>query len=406
VPRIFDDWIKAYIDYTSQSEAPDRYHFWTAVSTIAGAMRRRVWIDQLHFQWTPNFYILLVGPAGVVTKSTTMNSGMGLLERNKEILFGPESLTWQALGEDLMDAGRALEYNGEKTVISCLTIAASEGGSLLKLEDDGLVSMLIGMWDGQKSVRPWMHKTRSQKTIEIRNPWLNIIACTTPTWLRVNFPEHIVGGGLTSRIIFVYAEQKRKFVAYPRRTWERSGMTVDEHRELGNTLSEDLKEIAALKGPMSLTDAAMDWGEQWYMDLQRNRPKHLASSRFDSYLARKQTHLHKLAMVMTAADKNLAPAMLIDAPMLQKCNAILDDVERDMIKVFESIGLVEEAQQRSEITQFLRIHKDMKIEDLWRLCSNVMRLSDFETNVKAGLEAGFYERFSTPGSRFGIRLKP
>lgn len=403
--RIFDDWIKAYMEYTSHSEAPDRYHFWTAISTVAGALRRRVWIDQLHYQWTPNFYILLVGPAGVVTKSTTMNSGMGLLEKNKDIIFGPESLTWQALGEDLMDAGRVLEYNGEKMVISCLTIAASEGGSLLKLDDDGLVSMLIGMWDGQKSVRPWKHKTRSQKVIEIKNPWLNIIACTTPTWLRVNFPEHHVGGGLTSRIIFVYADQKRKFVAYPRRAWERSGMTIQEHGELGIRLAEELAEIATLKGPMSLTDEAIEWGEQWYMELQNKRPKHLASSRFDSYLARKQTHLHKLAMVLTAADKELAPRMEITADMLKKCDAILIDVERDMLKVFESIGLVDEAKQRSEITAFLRMHNDMRIEDLYRLCSSIMKQADFEASVKSGLEAGFYERFPLAGSKFGIRIR-
>ena len=402
--RVFDDWIKAYIDYTSKSEAPDRYHFWTAVSAIAGALRRRVWIDMLHYQWTPNFYIILVGPAGVVTKSTTMSSGMELLSMNKEIAFGPESLTWQALGEELMEAGRAIDINGEKVVISCLTIAASEAGSLLKLEGDGLVSMLIGMWDGQKSAKPWGHKTRSSGKIEIKNPWLNIIACTTPTWLRTNFPEHIIGGGLTSRIIFVYADQKRQFVAYPRRAWQQSGMTVQEHEDLKKMLAADLTEISEMTGEMVLTDEAMDWGDTWYKTILTKRPPHLASSRFDSYIARKQTHLHKLAMVLTAADKNLAPKMEITLPTLLKADAILSDVENDMIKVFESIGLVEESKQRAEIVQFLRIYGDMKVEDLWKFCSNIMSTDDFKSNLEVGFQNNVFKRIAIPGSRFGVRL--
>jgi hypothetical protein len=78
VPRHFKHWLKAYLDYTSASEAPDAFHFWTGVSTIAGALRRHVWVEQHIFQWIPNFYIIFVAPAGVATKSTTLNLGMGL----------------------------------------------------------------------------------------------------------------------------------------------------------------------------------------------------------------------------------------------------------------------------------------------------------------------------------------
>ena len=75
------NWIKTYMQYSSFSEAPDKMHFWVAVSTIAGALRRRVWIDQGYFQWTPNFYIILVAPPGIVSISTSLSIGMILLRQ-------------------------------------------------------------------------------------------------------------------------------------------------------------------------------------------------------------------------------------------------------------------------------------------------------------------------------------
>ena len=83
MPRNFPNWLQGYLEYTKASESPTPFHFWTGVSTIAGALRRRVWIDQRYFQWTPNFYIVLVGPAGVAAKSTSLRSGMKLLEKLK-----------------------------------------------------------------------------------------------------------------------------------------------------------------------------------------------------------------------------------------------------------------------------------------------------------------------------------
>jgi hypothetical protein len=62
MPRIHNDWIKAYQEYASHSEAPPRMHFWTAVSALAGALRRKVWIEQAYFQWYANMYIIFVAP--------------------------------------------------------------------------------------------------------------------------------------------------------------------------------------------------------------------------------------------------------------------------------------------------------------------------------------------------------
>jgi len=62
MPRHFPDWLSAYISYSGYGEAPKYMSFWTGVSTIAGALRRRCWIDQTYFKWFANFYVILVAP--------------------------------------------------------------------------------------------------------------------------------------------------------------------------------------------------------------------------------------------------------------------------------------------------------------------------------------------------------
>src|SRR5882672_4604303 len=204
--------------FTRASESPDAFHFWTGVGTIAGALRRRVWLDMRHFQWTPNFYIILVGPPGIAAKSTSVRIGTHLLEAVDGVKFGPQSMTWQSLTKSLEES---IEY--------------------VKYYDIYGLEQLIDMWDGQLST--WGHRTKSSGNVEIKNPWLNVLACTTPSWLEEHFPSAMIGGGLTSRIMFIYGDKKRHLVPYP------DAQTPEaDYNAYRASLIEDLKRVATLSG--------------------------------------------------------------------------------------------------------------------------------------------------------------
>lgn len=380
--RHFKNWLQTYVHHTASSEAPDIFHFWTGVVTVAGALRRRVWIEQNLFQWVPNFYVVLVSPPGVVTKSTSISLGMRILRQVDGVHFGPESMTWQALGDDF---AAAMEYvdvpdplTGAmfSTPMSCLTIPITELGTFLRTEDKQLISFLTRMWDGQKE--PFKHRTKNSGNIEVENPWINIIGATTPGWMRDNFSESLVSQGLTSRIIFIYAEAKRQFIPYP-------SQMVKGHlyHETEKKLVEDLKEIANLKGEYKLTSDAMAWGEKWYKDHYTKLPAHLSSDRFGGYVARKQTHLHKLAMVLAASQRD---KMLIEKDDLIAAEALLTDTEQSMLKVFESVGLVDEARHVREIVALVRGYNFLPILELRHLTRTTISDKDFKLAVRIAVE--------------------
>lgn len=380
--RHFSNWLKEYMQYTRDSEAPSAFHFWTGVSTIAGALRRRVWLDMRKFQWTPNFYIILVGPPGLVTKSTTTRIGMKLLTQVDGIKFGPQSLTWQALTLALEESMEYVEWKDETEVRqlphSSLTISVPELGTLLKMDDTALVDVLVSMWDGQ--LEDWGHKTKTSGNSLIKNPWLNLIGATTPSWLQNNFPEHMIGGGLASRVVFVYGDQKRHLVAYPDEV--SPGPEYYRHESM---LIDDLRQIAEIKGPYELHPDSRAWGHDWYGRLWNSRPVHMASDRYSGYLARKQTHLHKMAIIVAAAERN--DRVILPTDMVVADTA-LTEIEHHMGRVFQSIGVVDEARHIAELAAYVKNYGALTGEELFGFVRNYMAEKDFKQAIRVAVNGG------------------
>lgn len=384
--RHFKNWLKSYCAFTAASEAPLEFHFWTGVSTVAACLRRRVWKDELHFKWTPNFYIIFVGPAGVVTKSTTLNIGYELLRDVPDIVFGPDSMTWHGLAKKFETAVAYHSYKDaagkdQRVLMSPLTCSISELGTFLRPDDNGLISFLTDVWDGKE--RPFQHDTAVSGNIKIENAWLNIIGATTPAWLQNNFPASLISEGIGSRIVFIYADQKRHLTAYP----SRAGRVVDYH-DTRKKLLEDLIAISKLIGEYQLTDAAYVWGENWYKQHNGTRNPLLASGRYGGYLARKQTHMHKLAMILAASQRD---DLIITDTDLIEADAILGAAEVSMIKVFESMGVVDEAKHIAELVAFVKAHQWITGRDLYRLCYNIMSEKDFKQALKISIDGDLLE---------------
>lgn len=399
--RNFPHWLKAYIEYTRASESPTSFHFWTGVSTIAGALRRRVWQEQYLFQWIPNFYIIFVAPAGIATKSTTLNLGMGLLEKVPNVHFGPESGSWQGLGDALADSAEYFKWKnalgGEELLpMSAVTVAASELGTFLRPDDEHAMSFLTDAWDGRK--RKFNHKTKHSGEIEIKRPCLNIIGATTPSWLQRNMPENMIRDGLMSRVVFVYADTKRQYVSLP----SRSVKSV-EFLKMEKALVEDLTAISTMVGEYKFVDEIEKeggWMDIWYKNHHTSSGTHMASDRYGGYKARKQTHMVKLAIVLAASKRE---ELTITVEDIEEANALLVDAESSMIKVFESVGVVDEAKHVAEIVTFVRAYGWLNSQELYKLCHNIMQEKDFKQALRLAIEGDLL----TVEIRTGIRgVKP
>jgi hypothetical protein len=303
-------------------------------------------------------------------------------------------MTWQSLTQTLEQSVEYVKYfdhtgTEQLQAMSPVTCSIPELGTFLKMDDTALVDVLIAMWDGQ--IENWGHRTKTSGNIEIKNPWLNILACTTPSWLEQNFPTSMIGGGLTSRIMFIYGDKKRHLVAYPD-----TQILAHDYATQKAALVEDLKRIALLSGNYILTRSARKWGEDWYERLWRTRPADMANDRYSGYLSRKQTHIHKLAIVLAAAQRD---QLLIEEADLIEADALLTIIEPHMIKVFESVGVVDESKHIANILAHVKAYKWIEGNDLFNFLRNNMTERDFKNALRIAVAQGLIEVEARLGKR-------
>jgi hypothetical protein len=379
VGRKCNDWLKSFLEYSSFGEAPKRMYFWVGVSAVAGALRRRVWIDQAYFQWYPNLYVILVAPPGIVSKSTTADVGMSLLREVPGIKFGPSVVTWQALVKGFAEACESFQYKDGFVPMSPMTVVSSEFGNLLNPKDKDMVDMLVNLWDG----KPFTKATKMSGTDEVINPWINLVACTTPEWIAGSFPEYMVGGGFTSRCLFVYADQKEKYVAYP------ALHVPKDLAQRGADLVHDLEHISVnICGEYHIEPDAIEWGTEWYHRHYHNDAKHLDPVRFGGYIARKQTQSHKVAMVLAASQRD---DLVITRNDLETAVSMITDLEPDMGRVFEKIGMKEDAVQLDRLVQMVAKRGEVPYTEVYRWMQRYFpHKTDLEDVIATAVQAGYF----------------
>lgn len=387
--RHFENWLKAYMAYTAATEPPAIFNYWVGVSTIAAALQGKVYLGMGLFEWTPTSYIILVGPSGC-GKSSAIHSGMNLLRQVKGIHFGSDTLTWQAMIDELL-ATTVTRGKGTQRRHSSITYAVDELGTFLNPRDNKLMSSLTKIWGGDGG-QNFSKSTRGEGLLEVMRPQLNLLAGATPSWISDNFPPSLIGTGFTSRCILVYAAAKQNLIAYPKRAAQQQGL--GDMAKMARLLTEDLREIAKLQGEVTLSEEAYARGTAWYEACSHHPPVGLAPENFSGYLQRRQAHMHKLALALSAATGD---SLVVEASHLDEAIMVLESTERAMPEALS--GMRDEMRPQIRLEEVLRKYGTVAKIDLFARFKNRLDWRDFEKIVVALTDAGMVAEIITPSGR-------
>lgn len=323
--RELPDWLGAYVEYVKTHEPPELYKMWVGVSAICAALQRKcytMWETEIF----PNMFIVLVGPPAC-RKGTSLRPAKSFLKA-LGIKLASQSITREALIQELEEAQNMEPVEGEGVTIeihSSLTIFSEELTVFLGQNNWQLISDLNNWFDCEN---PWTYRTKGQGTNEVNGVWVNLIGATTPEFLQSALPSDAIGGGLSSRIVFVFGDRKSCLNARPFKT--------NEERVLEPKLLNDLGKIHMLKGEFRLTEEYLALYDPWYNENDKKPP--FKDPSLLAYNERRALHLRKLSMVMSASRTD---SMLIEAEDFIRAQRLLTRTEEFMKFVFMGRGRAE-----------------------------------------------------------------
>lgn len=383
--RRLPHWIDAFLRYTDNTEPPYLFRKWTAISCVAAALQRKVYVDWgTSLVFYPNFYIILVGPSAT-GKGTAMRPGFDILNEITGVKLASEATSLQALIKTLQEASDT-DINmdtGEQTWHSSLTIFSEEFTVFLGYQNRELMAALCNWYDCQKK---WTYRTIARDQERVTGVWVNMIGGTTPDLIRSSLPQDSIGGGLTSRIIFVYEEKPEKLITLP--------MQTAEEKQLGADLQLDLEKISMMSGQYRWTTGFASLWDDFCREDRANPP--FQDPKFDGYNGRRRTHLMKLAMVISAS---YSAELILRRDHLEEAIDYLLEVEIKMPLTFKGMGKSSISELIYETTKFICAFKGDAIP-YWQFARHFETEMDAFTmkRVLDTLEAARIARYIHKGS--------
>lgn len=322
--RNLSDWLDSFMEMTDNSEPPYLFRKWAGISAIASALQRKVRVELgLSLTFYPNLYVVLVGPSAT-GKGTAMKFASDIIEQVPTIRLSAQATSLQALIRRMKETNLT-DVNvetGEQTYHSSLTIFSTEFTVFLGYHNQELIAALCEWYDCHNR---WTYETIARKKEEVVGVWVNLFAGTTPDAIQASLPIESIGGGLTSRIIFVVEEKRGKLVVVPTKT--------EKEMRLQQQLVYDLEAINRLSGVMQYTEGFLKIYSDWCYYADGHRP--FQDRKFDGYCGRRRKHLITLAMICCASHSD---EMIMTSEDIDRAIALLAEVEIKMGKVFKGMG--------------------------------------------------------------------
>ena len=342
--RRLSNWLDSYMEYTHKNESPSNFHYWTALWALSAAIERKAWLDFGYFTIYPNLFVILTGPPAS-HKGTAAGIANKIVTKVEGINIGPDVTSIQSLIYDLGEVKK-----GEGTQAHCsMALLSTEWSTFLGDRDRYLCNMMCKLYDCDERFKKG---TKTQGTDRLQNVYLTMLACSTAKQIGDCLPHSAIGGGFTSRCIFVVEDEaKHKRNPRPRLT--------QHEKHLKECLIHDLQHIHnTLTGSFSFTYGGGEFFDDWYI----NRKEMLEiDEKFHHYCDRKPIHVESVAMLLSAARGD---SMRIGAGEIADSIQLLDSIEPRMPEALGGVGLSSTSPVISMIVALLRKNKKLTTRQL------------------------------------------
>lgn len=369
--------INKWLSYCSYMESPKLVHKWTWFFLLSAALKRNVWLewDQKIF---PNFYLMIVAPAGM-RKTSSMQVAKNILQDLDLIQLAPDAITREELIRQMAKTGKK-NIEDLTEPISDMCIMATEAATILNKDQAKLLDDLLPLYD---CPRKWSYETKNSGRDRMENAFMHIMGATTPEQLGKVLPEKVTGSGLLSRFVSIYYDRLEKIVTFP-----------GEIRKNDEGLSEIelyLAQLRSIRGEIKLTDSFKtlyaEWRPKQHKELNQKQKVKLSY-----YINRRPIHLLKIAMLCAVMRFKASKDKLeLIGEDFSYARSLLRETETQMDKSYQATGLSEQSALKYKVQKYLEEVDSIDFNQLFKYFMSDMDQKTL-TNIISDLrKAGLVE---------------
>lgn len=367
-----------YFEYVKDTESPTIYHRWSLIAGVGAFLGRQYWMPFGSGKIYPNQYIMLIGGTGT-RKSSAIKLSKRVLTTAGYSSFAAEKTTKEKFLLDLegdedffeSDAAKSKSKSKQSGVNALDVLANLELGSNAD-NHDGIprevfitadefnefagngniefLSMLGALWDWDDESATYKHRLKNSKSISIYQPTISLISGNTHAGFQSAFPAAAIGQGFMSRLILVYSDPSGRKITFPKVPPEALAIALAEKFR---GIREKVRGVAVVAPD---AERALDTIYRTW--------KNLEDGRLESYGTRRQTHLYKLCLIVSA----MRESTVIARQDVVLANTILAWTEKDMDKALGEYGKSKNAEAVQIIMSALYSAKGpMSIEEIFKL---------------------------------------
>ena len=381
--RFFSNWVAAFEAAHQETEIPAKFIYWAAIGTVAGALERKVYYDGVRFRLYPNHFLTFTGPPAI-KKSTTVNLGIDHLRALETVNVGPSAVTWQNLVDKLvaLNWGKLDDIKDGsqmKSDTAPMTLPAPELGTLVDFSNRDFLDFMCVLWDSPK-----MHEksTRGMGDQMIYGPCVNLMAGTTPEWIRENVKPSMFKTGLLTRFIFVYSNDIRTPIAWP------EDVVNPGYEEALKRLDYDLSLIHKLKGAVTISPEAKKRGKAYYDGVVLGA-KNLSDYTKD-WASRKHVHVIKLALCISCAKRDNLTITLED---YEEAITKIESAHQDLYTVLSYMEERKELGPQRTILTYIQNNSPIAVTKIYSTFHTLMLRKEIDMAIDSLVMGGSIEKY-------------
>lgn len=349
-------WTGLFADYRDimapTTEASDAFHYAVFCQVLGCTIGRSLYVYHAGRMY-PNFYIALVGRSGLSRKSISMNRGIDILNElhyQEHVEEGAKPLFRAVTGIRSIE-GLLEELQGTRRV---RLIQIDELLSLLsKAKQDAssnIVPQLTELYNCPNRHNPSI----KNMTIQVTQPFVSILACTTHSWLTASLTISHIYGGFANRWMYFIGTPKKPNPNPPKIDQAKKDSLISAINDIRKWISE------VPDGEIRVSDKAAKIFRKYYDGFyQRCLPDGI----LPSMIVRVQDFIWKIAMLYAAIDHSPE----IKGKHLETAIAVGDYLESCVFHTFRTFAMSKAKMEEEKIIEYLQsINEAISERDLYR----------------------------------------